>query len=113
MIQSVESMLRQTFPTFIIVGSRETTYFNEACRELLLPLSAAQGVAFQGFGAVAIRTTGGRRGRRLVQRGDYDQRCPPLCRPTQRGARDVGDGGDHARFARGQGVRPSRAYSVT
>lgn len=47
MIQSVESMLRQTFPTFIIVGSRETTYFNEACRELLLPLSAAQGVAFR------------------------------------------------------------------
>jgi DNA-binding CsgD family transcriptional regulator/PAS domain-containing protein len=45
MIHSVESMLRQAFPTLIIVGSQASIYFNEACRALL-PLSASQGGAF-------------------------------------------------------------------
>ena len=43
MIQSVESMLRQALPTLIIVGRQKATYFNEACRRLVLPVSAAQG----------------------------------------------------------------------
>ncbi len=43
MIQSVESLLRQALPTLIIVGRQRATYFNEACRRLVLPVSAAQG----------------------------------------------------------------------
>ena len=42
MIHAVESMLRQAFPTLIIVGHAASIYFNDACRSLL-PISAAQG----------------------------------------------------------------------
>ena len=47
MIQSVESMLRQAFPTLVIAGSNKATYFNEACRTLVLPPSATQGGTFE------------------------------------------------------------------
>lgn len=43
MIRSVESLLRQALPTLIIVGRQRATYFNAACRQLALPVSAAQG----------------------------------------------------------------------
>lgn len=42
-IQSVESMLRQALPTLIVVGRQTSTYFNEACRQLVMPNSALQG----------------------------------------------------------------------
>ena len=45
MIHAVESMLRQAFPTLIIVGAGASIYFNDACRALL-PLSASQGGVF-------------------------------------------------------------------
>lgn len=45
MIHAVESMLRQAFPTLIIVGAGASIYFNDACRALL-PLSAVQGGVF-------------------------------------------------------------------
>ena len=45
MIHAVESMLRQAFPTLIIVGSQASIYFNDACRALL-PLSVSQGGVF-------------------------------------------------------------------
>lgn len=45
LIQAVESMLRQAFPTLVIVGSGSATYFNEACRQLALAPSASQGGA--------------------------------------------------------------------
>ena len=32
MIHAVESMLRQAFPTLIIVGAGASIYFNDACR---------------------------------------------------------------------------------
>ncbi|WP_295243984.1 PAS domain-containing protein [uncultured Brevundimonas sp.] len=45
MIHAVESMLRQAFPTLIIVGAGGAIYFNDACRALL-PLSTIQGGVF-------------------------------------------------------------------
>lgn len=45
MIHAVESMLRQAFPTLILVGTGASVYFNDACRALL-PLSAVQGGVF-------------------------------------------------------------------
>lgn len=43
LIGSVELLLRQAFPTFIVVGRGEATYFNAGFRDLLLSPSAVQG----------------------------------------------------------------------
>lgn len=43
LVKAVESMLRQAFPTLVIVGSGATSYFNEACRQLALSPSTPQG----------------------------------------------------------------------
>ncbi|WP_312596103.1 PAS domain-containing protein [Brevundimonas sp.] len=43
LIRSVELLLRQAFPTFIVVGRGEATYFNAGFRDLLLSPSAIQG----------------------------------------------------------------------
>ncbi|MDQ1154177.1 PAS domain-containing protein [Brevundimonas sp. SORGH_AS_0993] len=45
LVSAVESLLRQAFPTLVLVGADATIYFNEACRSLMLPLAAAQGTA--------------------------------------------------------------------